>query len=235
MGEPGDRRAGHRFVRRRHVDCHFCARDVEGGEVGGAKRRRPATSPSSPRPPPVAPPPETTPLLLDGRVAATRMRGIRVRVNGSKVPYSLPCIAPPARKETGRCIDDIRQFRPENGSKPIHRSGLWRRRCHGWGETSVGDLGERAHLQFDEFRAVGQSHRCGRHAHFTIPVAEHDGGRFGMPRGAQVLVASSDVGEEHTIRGRIGHALSMPPAGGSRQRDGRGVDAVLVHGRNDVG
>ncbi len=170
--------------------------------------------------------PVTTLPLLARRTAATRMRGIRVRVNGSKVPYFLPCIIPPGRNETGRCIDHIRQFRPENGSKPIHRSGLWRRRCHGWGETTLGDLGKRTHLEFDELCAIRQSYRCGRHAYFTIPVAEHDGGGFGMPRGAQVLVASSDVGEEHTIRGRIGHALSMPPAGGSRQRDCRGVDAV---------
>jgi hypothetical protein len=40
-----------------------------------------------------------------------------------------------------------------------------------------------------------------------------------MPCGAQVLVASADVGEEDTIRGRFGHALSMPSAGGIRQRD----------------
>jgi hypothetical protein len=170
--------------------------------------------------------PVTTLPLLARRIAATRMRGIRVRVNGSKVPYSLPRLVPPARNETGRCIDHIRQFGPENGSKPIHRSGWWRRRCHGWGETSFGDLGQRTHLQFDEFRAIRQSHWCGRHADFTIPVTEHHGGGFGMPRGAQVLVASSDVGEEHTIRGRIGHALSMPPAGGSRQRDPRRVAAV---------
>jgi hypothetical protein len=62
-------------------------------------------------------------------------------------------------------------------------------------------------------------------------VAEDDGGRFGMPRGAQVLVASSDVGEEHAIRGRFGHALSMPPAGGARQRDQRGADAARTRPR----
>jgi hypothetical protein len=177
-------------------------------------------------PPTCRSPTRNDPPIACGRVAATRMRGIRVRVNGSKVPYSLPGIALPVREETGRCIDDIRHFRPENGSEPMHRSGLLRRRRLGWCEASVRHLGERAHLQFDEFRAVRQGHRCGRHAHLTIPVAEHHGGRFGMPRRAQVLVASSNVGEEHAIRGRFGHALSMPPAGGSRQRDSRRVSAV---------
>ena len=93
MGEPGDRRAGHRFVERRHastVDLALTA-FARGREVGGAQRRRPATSPSSPRPHLSLPLPVTTPLLLARRIAATRMRGIRVRVNGSKVPYSLPC------------------------------------------------------------------------------------------------------------------------------------------------
>jgi len=138
-------------------------------------------------------------------------------VNGSKVPYFLPVPAPPARSETGRGVDDFGNFWPENGSEPIHgRSGRWRRR--GGGELSAGDLGERAHLEFDEFGAIRQSDRRGCHAHFAAPVAEHDGGRVGMPRGTQVLVASSHVGEEDAIRGRMGHARSMPPAGAGRQR-----------------
>jgi hypothetical protein len=132
------------------------------------------------------------------------MRGNTVTVNGSKVPYSLSAVAPPMRQETCRCVDNVRQFWSEQGSQSIHRSRRYRGRR--WSEASVRQLGKRAHLEFYEFDAIGEGDWRGRHAHLAIPVAEDDGGRFGMPRGAQVLVPSSYIGEEHAIRGRFGHA-----------------------------
>jgi hypothetical protein len=50
-------------------------------------------------------------------------------------------------------------------------------------------------------------------------MAENDCARFGMPGGAQILVAASYVGQEYTIGGRFGHLLSMPRVGAARQRD----------------
>lgn len=243
MGEPGDRGTGYRLVDFCHVFFNiFTPRTLstafEGADyarfalsnrsgVEGAKRRRPATTPSSSR----SPPPETTPLLLARRAvqqiwAESRWGSMgqrsRIRMSmGSKVPDFLPTFAPPIRKETGSCVDHLRQLRLDEGPQSIHCS-WWLRlplRCTDGSQPSVRDLGERANLEFDEFGAIGQGDWRGCHAHFTTPVAENDCGRFGMPRGAEVLVTSSHVGEEHTIGGHVGHDLSMPPAGGGRHRD----------------
>lgn len=145
-----------------------------------------------------APPPDTSPPLLARKIAPTRMRGNTATVNGSKVPYSLSAVAPPVRQETCGCVDNVRQFWSEQGSQPIHRSR--RLRGSGGSEASVREVGKRAHLEFYEFDAISEGDRRRRHAHLAIPVAEDDCGRFGMPRGAEVLVATSDIGEEHAIR-----------------------------------
>jgi hypothetical protein len=179
--------------------------------VEGAKRRGPATNPSSPRPPP-----ETTLLLLARRVALVRMGGILSTVNGSKVPYSAAVVLA-LRQETCRCVNHFRHSWSEQSAQTIHGS-----RRLGRGNRSklaACGLGERPDLERNQFGAVGEGDRRRCHAHFTVPVAEHDGGRFRMPRGAEVLVASSHVREEHTIRGRVGHVLSMPPAGVGRHCD----------------
>jgi hypothetical protein len=121
--KPGDRRRGPWFFERRHgSDVSDRTRKVRMTFVGtfrtgktagwaGARRRRPATSPSSP-----PPPPDTSPPLLARKVAPTRMRGNAVRVNGSKVPYSLSAVTSPVRQETCGCVDNVRQFRAEQGS-----------------------------------------------------------------------------------------------------------------------
>jgi hypothetical protein len=128
--------------------------------------------------------------------------GQRSRIGGG----SLSAVAPPVRQETCGCVDNVRQFRSEQGSQSLPPYRRFRSRGRGWSEASVRHGGQGAHLEFYESGAISEGDRRGRHAHFAVPVAEHDRGRFGMPRGAQVLIASSDIGEEHTIRGRFGHA-----------------------------
>ena len=67
------------------------------------------------------------------------------------------------------------------------------------------------------FRRVSQGDRRGCRAEVAIPVAEDDCGGFGLPCCSLVQVVASDVGEEHTIGRRCGHALAMHPMAGGCQ------------------
>jgi hypothetical protein len=88
-------------------------------------------------------------------------------------------LAPPSREEPCAGIDDFGQLRTKEVSKTLEAARRFGR--HSWRDASAGYLRERPYLKVDELGGFVQAHGSGRHADFADPMAEYDGGGFGVP------------------------------------------------------